>query len=58
MDVHLGDTVKDDVSGFQGIVVSRLQQFRGSTRVEIQPSITEDGKLPKSEWFDTERITQ
>ena len=54
--VTLGDEVKDTVSGFQGIAISRHSYFQGCDRVNIQPPIDKDGKLPKPETFDEPQI--
>ena len=50
--INLGDVVKDAVSGFRGIAVSRTIYLKGSERVTVQPMVNGEGKLPEAETFD------
>lgn len=50
--VNLGDKVKDTVSGFEGIAVSKHIYLAGCARFGVQPLVGKDGKLPESETFD------
>jgi len=52
MDVKLGDSVKDIVSGFMGVIVSQHDYLNGCTRFTIQPRVDKDGKLPETQTFD------
>ena len=54
--INLGDKVKDTVSGFQGIAVSRHTYLQGCDRVSIQPPIDKDGKHPDCVAFDEPQI--
>lgn len=51
MRVTLGDEVKDCVTGFQGIAVSRHAYLSGCTRISVQPP-TKKGILPDPQTFD------
>jgi hypothetical protein len=50
--IKLGDKVRDKVSGFTGIAISRHTYLEGCTRISIQPEIDKDGKLPAINTFD------
>ena len=54
--VNLGDQVRDMVSGFKGIAVSRHSYLQGCDRITVQPSIDKDGKLPESASFDEPQL--
>jgi len=51
-EVKLGDRVKDNVSGFTGVAVSRHDYINGCTRSTVQPQIDKNGRLPDAETFD------
>lgn len=50
--IKLGDEVKDEVTGFQGIAVARTNWMHGCDRIVIQPPVKEDGKHPDHCSFD------
>ena len=51
--VHLGDEVKDKVSGFSGVVTSITEYLNGCRRIGIQPPVkADDGKLPDAFLID------
>lgn len=52
MSVELGDKVRDKVTGFTGIAVSRIFWLYGCNRIGIQPPVGKDGKRPETEYFD------
>jgi ribosomal protein L14 len=54
--VNLGDLVKDSVSGFKGIAVSRHSYLQGCDRISIQPPIDKNGKHPESVTFDEPQL--
>ncbi len=54
--VNLGDKVKDTVSGFTGIAVSKHCYLNGCYRFTIQPVIEKNKKLPESETFDEPQL--
>lgn len=54
--INLGDKVKDNVSGFQGIAVAKHSYLEGCDRFSIQPPIDKDGKLPSCEAFDEPQL--
>ena len=50
--IKLGDEVKDTISGFVGVAISRHSYLQGCDRIGIQPPVNEDGELPESHTFD------
>jgi len=55
--VSLGDRVKDRVSGFIGIAVSRHSYLNGCDRISVQPMANnKTGKLAESQTFDEPQL--
>jgi len=54
--VELGDKVRDSVSGFNGIAVSKHSYLQGCDRISVQPKIIKEGKLPESQTFDEPQL--
>lgn len=50
--IEMGDTGKDKITGFKGVMTSRQIHLTGCDNVYLQPPINKDGTLPKGEWFD------
>lgn len=50
--VNLGDQVRDGISDFMGIAVSRHTYLNGCDRISVQPPIDKDNKLPDCKTFD------
>jgi len=56
MSIKLGDKVKDKVTGFTGIAISRIEFLNGCTQIQIQPQKLKDGRPIESEYFDIQQI--
>lgn len=54
--IKLGEEVKDTITGFRGIAVSRVEWLNGCVRYAIQGKVNADGKVPKEEWFDETQL--
>ncbi len=54
--VENGDKVRDMISGLEGIVVGETTYLNGCVRFIVQPKINKDGKVPDSEWVDSQQI--
>ena len=54
--INLGDEVKDTITGFKGIVVSKTEYLYGCIRVCVQPKISKDGKLSDYADFDEPQL--
>jgi len=50
--IKLGNEVRDTVTNFEGIAVSRTEYLTGCDRIELQPKIDEKGELKESVSFD------
>lgn len=53
---NLGSVMRDKITGFEGAVTARTEWLTGCATVELQPRVDKDGKVPKSEWFDENRL--
>lgn len=51
--VKLGQTVKDTITGFEGVVTARCEYIVGPVRIEVSP-VNHATKVP--EWFDEARV--
>ena len=54
--VNLGDEVRDTVSGFRGIAVSRHIYLQGCHRINVQAKVGKDGKLSEAQTFDEPQL--
>jgi len=54
--INLGDKVKDQVSGFEGIAVTRHSYLQGCDRITVQPPIDKEGKHPDACNFDEPQL--
>lgn len=55
--VNLGDTAKDIVTGFRGIVMARISWLHGCDRLILEPTtLSPTGELQKQQVFDEQRI--
>lgn len=57
MTIELGDQVREDVTGYEGIVTSRSTFLSGCARLGVQAKMDKDGKIPQVEVFDENRLT-
>jgi len=56
MTTRLGQTVKDRISGFSGVVTGRTEYLFANVRVEVTPRVVIEGAPGKGQWFDEERL--
>lgn len=56
MTIHLGDCVRDTVSGFVGIVVAKADYRNGTTKYCIEAIILDNGKMLQEVWLDAWRV--
>ncbi len=47
-----GETVRDKVTGFTGIVTRRVDYLSGCNMYYVQPRVGEDGKMPDGAHID------
>jgi hypothetical protein len=55
MTIRLGMTVRDSISGFEGIVTGRVEYITGCNQVLVCPK-SKDNKPAESSGFDEDRI--
>ena len=57
--IELGSIVKDSVTGFQGLAVSRYDHLFGVPEIKILPQRLEDnGKPAEAIWFEESRVVE
>lgn len=54
--IELGQEVRDVVTGFAGIAVSRLEFLNGCVQYCVKPKAGDDGKMPEGEWIDIQQL--
>ena len=52
----LGVTVKDKITGLEGVVTGRVEYITGCNQVLMQPKLKADGDFVESRWMDEDRI--
>ena len=53
--IELGQKAKDKVTGFEGILIGRIEYLFGCNQYGIAPE-AKDGKVNDTNWFDEGRI--
>lgn len=57
-EIKLGDSVKDKITGFKGIVVGRAEYLTGCVQFAVLPQrVKKDGTIPEWEWLDSKRLS-
>jgi hypothetical protein len=51
----LGKTMKDQITGFQGVVTGRCEYLTGCHQLLLSPKMEKGGKPECAEWFDEQR---
>ena len=54
--VHLGDAVRDIVTGFKGTVIGVAEYLYGCRRLIVQPPVDKDGKYVEAVWVDEPQV--
>lgn len=54
--IELGQKAKDKITGFEGIITSRVQYLTGCDQYGIAPPVGPDLKVNQTEYFDEGRI--
>lgn len=53
----LGATLRDTITGFQGVVTGRGEYLNGCVRYSLQPpALDNEGQPAKEGWFDEEQL--
>lgn len=56
MTIKLGQTIKDSITGYQGVAIGRTKWLYGCVRITIQGDLDKDGKVPDTVCFDEEQL--
>jgi hypothetical protein len=56
MDIQLGQIVKDQITGFQGVVTGKCQYITGCNQALVIPKVKDDGTKTDGAWFDEDRL--
>lgn len=56
MVVKLGQTVRDRITGFEGVAIARTIYLTGCDHIGIQPPIDKEGKIPDAQWIDERKL--
>ena len=56
MKITLGTTVRDKITGLEGITTGRCEYISGCVQLLVQPMIDRDGKYVENRWFDEDRL--
>jgi hypothetical protein len=54
--IELGDTVKDRITGIEGVVMGHTRWLYGCDRITIQPQEVKDGKPAEMTTFDLPQL--
>lgn len=56
--IELGDLIKDDVTGFTGIVIAKTTWLNGCVRYDLQSQkLSKEGIPSEPQWFDSKQVT-
>ncbi len=54
--IELGQTVKDEITGYTGIAIGRSTWLHGCDTIGVQAKIKDDGVVPDVRWVDELRL--
>lgn len=54
--IELGKEGRDKITGFTGIITTRVEYLFGCTQYGLVPKVNEDGEIKSGEFFDEGRI--
>ncbi len=56
MKIELGHTVRDRITGFEGVVTGLVAYISGCNQALVSPKVGNDGGLKDNHWFDLQRL--
>lgn len=56
MNINLGNTYEDLVTGFRGVAVGHVEYMTGCNQTLLSPRARPDGSIVESQWFDDQRL--
>jgi len=54
--IELGAIVTDTITGFTGVVVSRIDYLEGTSRLQVQQVSLKDGAMVEAPWIEEGRL--
>lgn len=54
--MELGSLVRDQITGFEGVVTARTTYLNGCERISVQSKTLNDGKVIPEECFDIQQL--
>lgn len=51
-----GESVRDTITGFTGIVTGIVNYLTGCRQMLVQPPVDDKGDARKSQWYDEDRL--
>jgi len=54
--IKLGDEVRDAVTGFKGIAVSKVEYLTGCMQYGVSGGVDKEGRPTSTEYFDFQRL--
>lgn len=56
MEISLGQTVTDKITGFKGVVTARCEYISGCDQALVSPPVDDKGKIDDGRWFVVQRL--
>ena len=56
MAIGLGQKVRDAVTGFEGIAISRVEYLNGCVQYCVKPRVGQENKMPDGEYIDSQQL--
>ena len=56
MNIELGVTYMDRITGFRGVATGRVAYISGCNQALLTPRVKEDGAFMEAQWFDEQRL--
>jgi hypothetical protein len=54
--IKFGDSVRDKVTGLEGIVLARMEALYEATQCRVHPGLNSSGEVRASVWIEEERL--
>ena len=54
--INLGDAVRDEITGFTGVVAAKTEWLNGCVRFGVQSRNLVEGKPVEMQWFDEPQL--
>jgi hypothetical protein len=55
-EIKMGQTVKDLITGFEGVVTGHCEYISGCDQLLVQKKVDKDGNKQDGIWFDVQRL--